>query len=192
MFSMKDFPFAVLVLLWSLRIISAIPTWEPIYNYNQETLGTLHNGGAKIEAQAPNSFYGQKHLALDIPGKPSNVTIKTHHGHPPVFYVYQRQLWLMKNETTVWPVNVYNTTGIFPLPMQLRVAEKQEGIAGRWWWEGQTLNFDANGRSSVESRLFYVCFTNQNDWNVFLNNKSEPTPEGCEITSLHTFTTKRR
>ena len=138
-------------------------------------------------------------------GRPGNVTIDNHIHSPPVFYIFKRQLWYMKNESAIWPVNMKNTTGTHILPAQLIIEEKRGGIAGTWRWEGTMLNFDIGGKKNPVHRLFFVCRSPRNIFNVFWSpqpwvplkwSKVEAiaecllrmgAPTDCEITTLHSF-----
>ncbi|KAF9534333.1 hypothetical protein CPB83DRAFT_902277 [Crepidotus variabilis] len=175
----------LLMVLCFLGIVVSIPTWDPFFD--QTTVDNLVPGGSHIESNVPSAFRAaKKQMSVQTLGRPGNVTINNHLYEPPVFYVFKRQLWYMNNESTIWPVNMRNSSTTHPLPMQLVVEEKQGGIPGTWRWEGSMLNFDLLGKKSPVHRLFFVCLLN-NSYNVFFSPSPTPRPDGCEITTLHSF-----
>ena len=83
------------------------------------------------------------------------------HKPPPLFYVNQRQLWLLVNETTVFPVNMHNVTGDYhpDLPFQLVLGKKVEGVqGGEWRWQQTSLIYDLPGVNDPSTHgLFFHC-----------------------------------
>lgn len=85
-----------------------------------------------------------------------------------MFYINQEQLWLLVNETAVYPVNVHNTTGVHPLHMQLILGTKREGItSGSWRWKNTMLYYDLPSGKSNDG-LYYRCLTDSGAFNVFM------------------------
>lgn len=88
---------------------------------------------------------------------------------PPLFYINQNQLWLLVNDTTVYPVNVHNSTGTHELPMQLVLGRKRDGLTqGIWRWKATSLFYEFPG-GKTNSGLYFRCMTESGLFNVFLS-----------------------
>jgi hypothetical protein len=102
-------------------------------------------------------------------GEYSNITVAPSNiATPQLFYINQEQLWLLVNETAVYPVNVHNSTDSHDLPMQLVLGKKKEGITtGTWRWQTTMLYYDLPGGNS-NNGLYYQCITDSGAYNVFM------------------------
>lgn len=103
-------------------------------------------------------------------GTIGNITIKpeTRSGSP-MFYINQNALWLLVNETTVYPVNIHNSTGFHELPMQLVLGKQRQGVtAGTWRWKGTQLYYDMPGGQS-NMGLYFHCLTKSGQFNTFMS-----------------------
>lgn len=77
---------------------------------------------------------------------------------PPLFYIYQQQLWQLTNQTSILRVNVLNTTDVEGhfAPLKLELGEKKEGVSGGIWrWRGTMLHYDLGQKSN--KGLYYSC-----------------------------------
>ncbi|KDR83747.1 hypothetical protein GALMADRAFT_24321, partial [Galerina marginata CBS 339.88] len=104
-------------------------------------------------------------------GQIANLSVmpsSSHRAAPPLFYINQNQLWLLVNETTVYPVNIHNSTGIHELPMQLILGKKRAGITnGIWRWKATQLYYDLPGGKSNQG-LYFHCILDSGLFNVFM------------------------
>ncbi|KAF8204969.1 hypothetical protein BJ912DRAFT_16373 [Pholiota molesta] len=128
MYSFSHIPLSLLILISSFRLILSVPTWEGMNG--RSSIGSLIPGVSHIQAMGPVTTGGmRKHLTLHRPGEYSNITVAPSNiATPQLFYINQEQLWLLVNETAVYPVNVHNSTDSHYLPMQLVLGKKKEGI----------------------------------------------------------------
>ncbi|PPQ77774.1 hypothetical protein CVT25_011209 [Psilocybe cyanescens] len=186
MFSIKDIPFTLLALLFSLQLIAAVPTWEGMNG--RSSMGSLIPGASYIEAKGPvSSGSSTRHLSVHRAGELGNLSIISNTYEPPYFYISQNQLWLLVNETTVYPVNVHNSTGIHELPMQLILGKKKEGIVqGTWRWKATSLYYDFPGGKS-NNGLYFRCLLESGAFNVFMSIIPQPPPQNCQMMTLHSF-----
>lgn len=77
-------------------------------------------------------------------------------NNPPLFYVHNEQLWHYHNASTIYPVNVQNSTLSSQLPLQLVVSKKRGGVKGGGWrWQGTQLVYE-QGRAG-NSGVYYSC-----------------------------------
>jgi len=68
MYSMKDIHFVLSILLCSLSLVVAVPTWEG--TTGRGSIGSLVPGASYIHAMGPGAYGGTaNHLALHNPGK---------------------------------------------------------------------------------------------------------------------------
>ncbi|KAL0949981.1 hypothetical protein HGRIS_009995 [Hohenbuehelia grisea] len=173
--------FLVLSSLFVVSILS-IPTWD---GYSRDAIGSIVPGATFIEAIGPATreqmYMG--HLSTAKPGHPGNLTY-IQNQQPPLFLINQNWLWQINNETSIYRVNVLNTTGVENLPLQLVLGTKAEGIkTGTWRWRGSMLYYDqANGD---HQGLFYSCPSADGGFGIFMYIKSAAPPLGCEILTLH-------
>ena len=66
---------------------------------------------------------------------------------PDTFFVRKGQLYQYVNDTTIYPVNVYNVTMPRVPPLQLRTERKPDGLrGGTWRFAGSMLYYDFPGR----------------------------------------------
>ncbi|CAA7259756.1 unnamed protein product [Cyclocybe aegerita] len=189
----SDLPLALFVLLCSLSIVASIPTWEGMNG--RSSIGSLIPGASNIRALGPAiSQTMPQHLTVHVPGQLGNLTISPENvgpplffQTPPLFYINRNKLWLLVNETTVFPVNIRNMTGTHDLPMQLVLGKKTEGITyGSWRWQTTMLYYDVPGGRSNDG-IYYLCRTESGLQNIFMTTVPSPTPPGCGITTLHSF-----
>ncbi|TFK25745.1 hypothetical protein FA15DRAFT_616950 [Coprinopsis marcescibilis] len=138
-------------LVWSLP-------WDGLNG--RSSMNSMIAGATSIEAVGPlrvNQVPHQRHLGVKENGDIGNATILVHQKRPPLFIINRRQLYLYLNETTVFPVNVHNTTLPDIPPLQLKVEPKKGGITGGGWrWTGSMLHYDFPGEAGYQS-LFWVC-----------------------------------
>lgn len=97
-------------------------------------------------------------LQLFIDG--GNATILLHQSAPPLFLINRRQLYYYVNETTMYPINVHNTTLLHRPPLQLMVdTKKNKGVkGGAWRWQGSQLHYDYPGGIGTQG-VFWSCVT---------------------------------
>ncbi|KJA24481.1 hypothetical protein HYPSUDRAFT_471304 [Hypholoma sublateritium FD-334 SS-4] len=177
----------LILMLLSCHLIVAVPTWEGMNG--RSSIGSLIPGVSSIEAKGPVATGKQpKHLTVHAPGRVSNVTVgPPSKVPPPEFYIHQEQLFLLVNETAVYPINVYNSTTTHHLPMQLVLGTKKEGItSGSWRWKNTMLYYDLpNGKSN--DGVYYRCMTASGAYNVYMTFVATQAPDGCQIMTLHSF-----
>ncbi|KAJ7700085.1 hypothetical protein B0H17DRAFT_925979, partial [Mycena rosella] len=106
---------------------------------------------------------------------------------PPLFSVTQNQLWQYRNESTIYPVTIVNTTLVDSVPPFQMVLGKQRAGAvtgGAWEWRGTMLRYTLG--SSGNAGIFYTCPA-ADVKGIFMFLEPSPTPEGCHIVTLHSF-----
>ncbi|KAF9485362.1 hypothetical protein BDN70DRAFT_636300 [Pholiota conissans] len=187
MYTSIHIPLSLFLLISSVGVILAVPTWEGMNG--RSSIGSLIPGVSHIQAMGPVATGGMmKHLALHRPGELGNITVAPlNRVAPPLFYINQEQLWLLVNETAVYPVNVHNSTSFHELPMQLVLGKKREGITnGIWRWKATMLYYDLPGGKS-NTGLFYQCMLESGAYNVFMTPIASRPPSGCQIMTLHSF-----
>lgn len=180
-------PGLLVLMMLSCHLIAAVPTWEGMNG--RSSIGSLIPGVSSIEAKGPVATGKQaKHLTVHSPGAPqlshsfhsvvysfcisgriSNVTVAPPSKvPPPQFYINQEQLFLLVNETAVYPVNVYNSTTTHHLPMQLVLGTNKEGItSGSWRWKNTMLYYDLPSGKSNDG-VYYRCMTESGAYNVYM------------------------
>lgn len=73
-----------------------------------------------------------------------------------MFYIKNNQLWHFHNASTIFPVNVINSTLSSQMPLQLVVGNKREGVkGGSWRWQGTRLFYEQG--SAHNSGVYYSC-----------------------------------
>ncbi|KAF8974569.1 hypothetical protein BDZ97DRAFT_35523 [Flammula alnicola] len=186
MFSVRQIPLTLFVLFCSIQFIAAVPTWEGMNG--RSSITSLIPGASYIQAMGPAAQAGMvKHLSVHVPEKGGNLTVTPNTRTPPLFYINQDQLWLLVNETAVYPVNVHNSTGTHELPMQLILGNKREGItSGKWRWKTTMLYYDLPSGKSNDG-LYFLCITESGLYNVFMTGTASPSPNGCRHLTLHSF-----
>ncbi|KAJ7283657.1 hypothetical protein C8J57DRAFT_1498684 [Mycena rebaudengoi] len=158
-----SFSFCLAVVSLALfTAVGAFPTWQGL-NY-AASINSLVSGASYIEAIGPfGAFKSLSHLSSHIPGEPGNLTVLSYaelREGPPLFSLSQNQFWQYKNETTIYPVNVINTTMIAGVPpLQIVIGGKRAGMVtgGKWRWQGTMLHYDIGSRRA--SQVFYKCET---------------------------------
>lgn len=177
--------FIPLLLLLCIPFIAAIPTWEGMYG---RSMGSTVAGASIIEAMGPIAYDGHtRHLGPQETETPGNMTILPNVKNPPSFYIYQDQLFLHVNQTTVYPVTIHNSTGTHELPMQLMLGRKHEGfLHGKWKWMGSMLQYELP-KSKETINVYYRCLTMSGHFNIFMTPTPGPRPPGCQIMTLHSF-----
>ncbi|KAJ8453559.1 hypothetical protein ONZ45_g19670 [Pleurotus djamor] len=146
--------------------VLSIPTWD---NWSrQQTIGSLVPGASFIQALGPSQdkqLY-KGHLSTATPGFPGNLTL-IKDTLPPLFFINHNWLWQVNNETSIYRVNVVNSTGTAGMPMQLKLGKKAEGIkGGAWRWRGATLYYDQPGGDSQAA--FYSCPMSDGSTGIFV------------------------
>ncbi|KAF4574604.1 hypothetical protein EYR36_005952 [Pleurotus pulmonarius] len=173
------------LLLFAFSTVLGVPTWD---GWNrQQSISSLVPGSSFIEALGParDTQMYKGHLSTAIPGTPGNLTL-IQNTQPPMYFINQNWLWQINNETSIFRVNVVNTTGVAEMPLQLKLGTKAEGIkTGSWRWRGTMLYYDQTSGDS--QGLFYSCPAGDNT-GIFMFLKNAAPPAGCSVLTLHTFT----
>lgn len=115
----------------------------------------------------PSSHSGY-HPNLCVTGNPTNLTIRSNAGprftEPPVFFIKNEQLYQLNNQSSVFHVNVMNTTELSnsrdPADAQshklrMEITPQKRGVRGVWKWKGTMLHFEHGGISN--RGVFYGC-----------------------------------
>ncbi|KAJ7068268.1 hypothetical protein C8F01DRAFT_1364647 [Mycena amicta] len=180
-------------LLLSLATVAALPTWDGLNNRpdfmsilvptitNIQVIGTMVNSPS--------------HLCSHIPGEPGNLTfLPSAVQSPSLFSISQNQLWQYKNESTVYPVAVLNTTLNDAAFLQLVLGKQSRTSSvvsgGTWKWRGSMLQYWLG--SSTNGGVFYSCPTGGQTVGLFTSVTPGPTPEGCQLVTMHSFSDMRR
>ncbi|KAJ3531836.1 hypothetical protein NM688_g7517 [Phlebia brevispora] len=178
--------YTLLTLYACISVVIAIPAFEGISSWS--SIGSLVPGLSTLEAIGPRNVEvgGRNYVSIAAPwGSPGNATVKAT-DYPPLFYVHNGQLWYYHNVTTIWPVNVYNTSLTSRLPLQLKVGTKQEGVrGGDWRWQGTMLFYEQG--SATNGGVYYSCQDSNGLNGLFLWLKPSPTPPGCTLFTVHSF-----
>ncbi|KIY71432.1 hypothetical protein CYLTODRAFT_418825 [Cylindrobasidium torrendii FP15055 ss-10] len=177
----------------------AIPAWAGAPG--RTSITSLIPGATYIEVTAPGSrTRGSEppktsHLALRDPDSVGNLThvpVSKHNSEPPLFFINRDKLWLYRNESYIFPVNVVNATEQLPdkrdqTPMQLVADTKTSGISGgQWKWRGTRLQYHQGSFSNYG--VFYSCPLDAGGSGIFLTLKVMAKPEGCQVINLQSFT----
>ncbi|KDQ64496.1 hypothetical protein JAAARDRAFT_228050 [Jaapia argillacea MUCL 33604] len=168
-------------------LVFGVPTWE---GTSQRSIGSLVPGASPIEAlgeMVPGQWPSPKYLSVpNPPGVPGNVSVYPNPS-PPYFFVRNDQLWQITNDTSILAVNVVNTTGVADVPLKLMVGKKRSGITnGSWRWRGTMLYYEQGSNSN--QGVYYVCIEKTGHSGVYMFLKPSPTPSGCSLVTLHSFT----
>ncbi len=102
-------------------------------------------------------------IATDQVGK-LTITPRARETRTPLFYLNRGRLFQFINDTTIFSVNVVNTTeeapGVPEIPLQLVLSEKTGGISsGSWGWKGTMLVYQLG--SNNNSGVYYDCMLPQ-------------------------------
>ncbi|KAL0579676.1 hypothetical protein V5O48_002306 [Marasmius crinis-equi] len=141
-------------------LVGSVPVWESATG--QFTINSLVPFASFIEAKAAGREAITRYLTFQTPEPPGNLTVTTKPYSPPLFYVRNNQLFHYVNESFVFPVNVINTTTIYPptaeIPLQLVMDSKSKGVTnGSWKWRGTMLHYHFGGRSN--GGVYFLCET---------------------------------
>ncbi|KAF8621670.1 hypothetical protein AX15_007683 [Amanita polypyramis BW_CC] len=135
--------FVVLAIFNLLLSAVAVPTFNDLGGRTSINSLVSHSSYVQAFAKQQNNFasYG---LTLDDPAYPSNLTVVPNtHGPGVPFYVHKNRLWVYRNESAIWPVNLVNATRTPSFPLQLVVGTAQFGVGqGTWSWRGILLEYD--------------------------------------------------
>ncbi|KAF8076379.1 hypothetical protein FPV67DRAFT_414750 [Lyophyllum atratum] len=176
----------VATFLWFAISVTAIPAWEGARG--QTSISSLVSGTSYIEAVGSSrdcESYRTTHLSLLHPGQPGNLTVAPNTRVPSLFYIHRNQLWQFHNETSIYPVNVLNST-MTGFPLQLIVGKKSAGIrSGSWRWHGTMLYYDQG--SAGNGGLYYSCTMEDGSNGVFMFLQPSPTPPACERMTMHSW-----
>ncbi|KAI0750657.1 hypothetical protein C8Q80DRAFT_1267981 [Daedaleopsis nitida] len=179
--------------LASLLLVAAVPSFDGVTSWS--SIGNLVPGMTRLEGIGPshtrrNADDPPFHMSIAASdGHPGNVTMFRNRS-PPLFYIHQNQLWHFHNESTILPINLYNSTQSVSLPLQMIAGAKPEGVSGgRWRWQS-TMLFYENGPQNNEG-LFYSCADVNGLNGVFLFLQCSPPPPGCTPFTIHSFTSNR-
>jgi len=179
--------FSLFSSLFAVSVLS-IPAWD---GYTREAIGSIVPGATFIQAIGAGPSTSQTylgHLATAKPGHPGNLT-HVRGQEPPMFLVNHDWLWQINNQTSVFRVNVLNTTRVGHLPFQLVLGDKWAGIGtGMWRWRGTMLYYDQE--NGDHQGIFYSCPTPGGGVGLFMHIKSAPAPAGCQPVTLHSFMPK--
>ncbi|TFL06020.1 hypothetical protein BDV98DRAFT_580077 [Pterulicium gracile] len=165
-------------------------------------------GAGWITVMTPEnpSRWGIKYLsALGVRGNPTNLTIRSNAGprftEPPVFFIKNEQLYQLNNQSSVFHVNVMNTTELSnsrdPADAQshklrMEITPQKRGVRGVWKWKGTMLHFEHGGISN--RGVFYGCqeeiAPTITSLEIYLT--SIPTPKFCQIVTLHSWVGRER
>lgn len=82
---------------------------------------------------------------------------------PPLFFINRDKLWLFRNESAIFPVNLVNATSHFDaqrhagqMPLQLVADTRHSGIdGGTWKWRGTRLQYHHGERNNAG--IYYSC-----------------------------------
>lgn len=104
-------------------------------------------------------------------GVPGNLTISPNSRAPGLFYINRGQLWQYINATSIFHVNVVNTTTVVPgmqdIPVQLVLDSKRTGIkSGSFRWKGTMLYYDYGQQTN--QGVYYSCAVEGGGTNLFM------------------------
>jgi hypothetical protein len=202
MFSMK----LLLFLVGLYQIVNAFPTFEgTIMTDYSASSSSLAPGAGYITAMSPTqeSRVGLKYLsALGVRGTPTNLTIRSNASprftEPPIFFIKNYQLYQLNNASSVFHVNVLNTT--LPTdasredhPLRIEITPQKKGIQGVWKWK-QSMLFFEQGKLSNRG-VFYACQDKlSGSTTSVITYLKEPStePENCLILTLHSYIGRER
>ncbi|KAL1659635.1 hypothetical protein GGF50DRAFT_130888 [Schizophyllum commune] len=157
--SLYSLPLALLLVLYTLLPVQAIPFWDP--GVRQSTDSSLAGQLSYLIANVPRyqpQLAHSKHLTTIQPGHPGNITL-----------------------TFIYPVATVNTSTTSPdEPLQLVAGEPSDAVSGgRWRWAGTRLMYDLGERTN--RGLYYSC----PDGSVYMNMQEAKPPRDCSLFSLH-------
>jgi len=187
--------FVALILTFT-SLVLCIPAFEGVTQWS--TIGSLVPGMTSLEAVTGKDAFSlensdvRSYVSILAPrGLPGNVTIFRNKS-PPLFYIHNNQLWHFHNESTILPVQLYNTTAEAGRPLQVvvgdkdpRMAQKKKVNGGIWRWQGTMLRYD-HGQHSTP--LFYSCMDADGPRGLFLYIEGGPPIEQCTTFTVHSFT----
>ncbi|KAJ7498929.1 hypothetical protein FB451DRAFT_16768 [Mycena latifolia] len=186
--SVRPMLLALCLLCCSITAL-ALPTWEGL-NPRSDFMTSLVPSATYIEVLGPQAvIISRSHLSSHVPGEPGNLTAlpTAQLRGPPLFSVSRNQLWQYRNESTIYPVTIVNTTlvdGVPPLQMVLGKQRTGTVSGGTWEWRGTMLRYTLG--SSGNSGIFYACPA-AGVTGIFMFLEPSPTPSGCHIVTLHSF-----
>ncbi|KAF8195909.1 hypothetical protein K438DRAFT_1968382 [Mycena galopus ATCC 62051] len=161
----------LLCALWCSASVRALPTWEGL-NPRNDFIDSLVPSATSIEVMGPQHIIKtQTHLTSHVPGEPGNLTaLPTDKIRgPPLFSVFQDELWQYRNWTTIYPVVVKNTTLVDGVPpLQLTLGKQSGGAVtgGTWAWRGTMLQYRLG--SSGNGGVFYACTLEDKTTSIFM------------------------
>ena len=107
-------------------------------------------------------------------GEPGNLTFlptaQLPSRSPSLFAVSRNQLFQYRNESTVYPVAVENTTLVDGVPpLQLVLGKYNNGLVsgGNWHWKGTMLRYELG--SNGNQGIFYTCPTEGGSSGIFMS-----------------------
>ncbi|KAJ7179142.1 hypothetical protein C8R46DRAFT_1211744 [Mycena filopes] len=192
---MSSFVLCFLCALWCSVSVLALPTWEGL-NPRSDFMSSLVPTNTHIQVLGGHLKF-QHHLTSHIPGEPGNLTAlpmqPRGRGSPPLFSLAQNQLWQYKNESTIYPVLVRNSTHIPGVPpLQMVLGKQPAGTivrGGTWQWRATMLRYELG--TSGNSGVFYSCSLDDGTAGIFFFLSPSPTPANCNIVTLHSFVEAR-
>ncbi|OCH92879.1 hypothetical protein OBBRIDRAFT_790737 [Obba rivulosa] len=179
----------VLSLLACISVVIAIPAFDGVTSWS--SVGSLVPGISALEALGPSSkkvdpgtlpYFMSIHAPRGLPG---NMTVYRNRS-PPLFYIYGDQLYHYHNDSTILPVNVYNTTGAQDLPLQIKAGTMEDGVKGGIWrWQGTMLQYERG--TQTNQGLFYHCDDPNGLKGLFLFLQCSAPPPGCTPFTIHSW-----
>lgn len=189
-----------LFLLWSIRVVVALPALEGFFSRN--VMGAV-TGASPIEGLSAlrrddqqNMPYISRHLTTySDEGIIANLTLLPNFKQPPIYYINKDILWQYINATTILPVNVHNVTisaqsNAHP-HYQIKLGKKVEGVKGSWRFAGSMLYYDFPGKAETVG-LFHKCHPATGWEGIFMYAQQEEPPMGCEPYTFHTWIHQHR
>ncbi|KAJ7276381.1 hypothetical protein B0H12DRAFT_1227528 [Mycena haematopus] len=154
-----------------LLSVQALPTWEGL-NPRNDFMNSLMPSNTFIEVLGPpDVIKTPSHLTSHIPGEPGNLTAlpTVQLWAPPLFSIFQDQLWQYRNWTTIYPVVVKNTTlveGVPPLQLVLGKQSSGSVSGGVFSISGTMLQYRLG--SSGNGGVFYACSLQDSTTGIFM------------------------
>ena len=176
----------LIFLSFTVTLTVAMPSWvgggwmDGYAGLRQSSIGNIVPAASFIEAIVsgvnPNQRYRPKYLGVGASkGLPSHLRLLKspdnwlragvpgpaviyENPSPPLFFINERQLWQLTNQTSILQMNVIDVTDIAgnPAPLKLEFGDKKEGISeGLWRWRGTMLHYDLG--KSTNKGLFFSC-----------------------------------
>ncbi|KAF7352801.1 hypothetical protein MVEN_01246900 [Mycena venus] len=152
----------LLHILWCLMSVQALPTWEGL-NSRSDFMSSLVPSATFIEVLGPQHIMTTKsHLTSHIPGEPGNLTAL------PAVQLRAPSLFFC----------IYG-------PTTLAISVRGSSLAGHG--RGEEPCSSTSWEPVEMGGLFYTCSLEDNTSGIFMSLEQGPTPAGCHIITLHSF-----